>query len=372
MFTLEPTPEMKSVLPLALSEIETTFFSENALPSDDNLISDLVDQLETFFSPISDRIYSTKIDDYTRKSLLAIPLSERVPLPGVDYQFSEFAPSPEVIDRKRYIHKYPTVYLNKMLLSNHHNTVKILPYLLTAYYIHFRNDRVIGSADGSHKLNEFSKEDALFISVDKTVNFKRSVKNYCKKFSLKDLIPYYSKRKDLQSYLSTTSNNPKPDIASYLRHAPFSILHYRSLFYTWIYAACVLCCTRVPELSARIDYVLATDLFYSHSLAFATRLSEDAPILISDLFSDEDANLFSEPLAQNLEAQLKDMGISKAEYCLPSVHSTIDLYKCVLLTLSAMLHPDYCTLFCNASFLHALIEKGYSTNLNKIILSDDI
>lgn len=368
MLKILSSEEASAILSPALEEIKSSLLARNCLEHADTCIIKLTNCLEHNFSLAFGPLYTASLDEEALKSLSKVPVSGGI----MTEVFSSIIPPKSYMQfKKQYIYPYPIAHLGQLFFLKQQHTVRLLPYLLAAYYIHFRKNAVIDAPYRSSDLEAESLEYLLFADrkqiVDcppiNTENYMRTVNNFCKNFSLDNVIYRYAKRNDIKKYLKYPQIVQAADITSYLNGAPLSVLHYRSQLYTWIYAMCTLCCTQTLGLSEAIDYVSSTNLFYTHTLAFETRLSDDSNIKLSDFFIDECAQVFSETLHPDIKRQLQEMGVDGQACLLPPDHTDADVYKCSLLILSAMFHPSYYYLFQNANILCSLLERGSSKEL---------
>lgn len=195
--------------------------------------------------------------------------------------------------------------LERALDSKQDAVMKLLPYLLSAYYLSIYRIPL------SYSVGKRLFPDAENATRDH--NFGTEVNRFVARFSLADRIPAFlsSKRKrepDLERL------NSRDEMLDYLWTSPKAEVYYSQVIKAFIYSICATACIRTlpDENKRKIDFELSYRLFDEHTLAFSS------PYGVSEL---DEADL------EELKYSCRLLDDSEAD--MDEVRNGFDLLKCL-------------------------------------------
>ncbi len=346
------------VLHLALEEIKEQLGGRKDQQSADlETMRTLLDILDEYFERLSDQMYGCTRDVEVYKAIY-----------GDDYD--KGSRSDNWIEyRKRILYPFPIHNLEMILSVKQNYVMKILPYLLAAYYINFPSNYVIQKPYGEDGLDQDSWENIFFgdeggVANGSVINYNRTRNNFCKKFSLENKAEQFLNMKDVENYLKESSGSNIEKLKIFLNQKSFGKIHYRCQFYTWIYAMCARACMETVEISPKVNYVLSTRLFYEHTLAFEVRRDENSKARIKDFFDPDFLQAYRMELGKKYSTWCSEFGFSggKLNKCF---ETEMEIVQQALLVLSVEYHPFYYWRF-GPMFFDEFIRKGKSRRWSEI------
>lgn len=193
--------------------------------------------------------------------------------------FNLKAPNPILSKRHVYMHTFQPQYA-MYGLSAKPNTIALLPYLLSAFYLNC--DITTGCPP-----------DVAAVCVDHESegNYSRNIRAFTGRFSLESYFDKFYKRKKSEAGKKIQGIKDAHSHLQYLfypqmtgRKKKFKIteLHYESIIRALVYSTCVVACLHTAIIRDCVDYEKSFELFNMHTLAFYTAC------LYSPPFNDED------------------------------------------------------------------------------------
>ena len=248
--------EQNVALELALDEIYQSV--SGTIKNRTNLCA--VEKCNTFFSAIQEATKQT-LDNYRERPSVEDHMKIAQALYDAGHGITEetLKPSTTVnhvkIDAPYSFHAFQTEYA-RYALSAQSGTVKILPYLLAAFYLNCNCD----SGTPADISAVFSRDSYYGTDVN---NRTRAFKKFTKRFSLKETL---KKPRDVvieelgkPCRRKNGRNNMSCKLVKW---------HYESIFRAIVYSLCVLACMHDEKITNNVDYRLSYELFDAHTAAF--------------------------------------------------------------------------------------------------------
>ena len=286
--------------------------------------------------------------------------------------------------------------LNKVLSTNQKPVMKILPYILSAYYFDIISGVDVFPAHNTSIL--------LYDSGNVEQGYSKSLNSLCQKLSLENYIESQCKVKfkhyrdegqqptDRNGYIEMISNSQNTHLMNY---------HAAKIMQAFIYSLFAHLCTLNTDIDNLVDYKASFELYNLHTCAFHTRYNiiDEDEIENKDIKKDvnndsgklfdadagieyrieraafhyENAKLPAEEIMEKSDRTcFKACGLDRL-YKLPQVDSKDverNLYRSLAGILCARLHPVFCQLRLWPTIYpyHYLYPMWYTTP-NKIELS---
>lgn len=233
-------------------------------------IGKLCENLDYYFNEMVEWVYQSTMDAHTRRKLEEAQNQNWV----ADYIFygvEENISSRQTLcpEKYKYLYPYPIDHLDVALSMTSETAIRVLPYLLTAYYRH---------PPSSKKVAEGTDQEGFTLINEN--HFKRDLGSYASRFSFQKMISNFLKQLRSSKKSAIRSLKTRDELIEFLQcNSELTSLHYNKLLLSLIYCMCVFCCTRVPALSDKIDYALSAELFNEHTLAFESKICRRRPVL---------------------------------------------------------------------------------------------
>lgn len=192
-------------------------------------------------------------------------LTEQDIISGINKVFPDFSYEP-----------YP---LENILSTTEPSVVKILPYLLSSYYLNRHKNRKWFSS-----IEKYFTSNPKYFAEKTEAHFSRDVSNFLNIFSCERFLQNLAKKKrqpiDLKDRADEKDIKKVTEVyTNFLEKGPMTRFHYIQLYKAFVYFVCAAICANeiTLEISEKIDYKKSWELFDSHTLAFRTIYCSEKP-----------------------------------------------------------------------------------------------
>lgn len=277
------------MLKAALSEIKDALYVKEDYIKPDPQIEHILEQCDYFFNEIASVYY---IPQNAKMQELYKELAEESDFSEDDFYVPDNNDTRAAI--KQIFPSFESCPLENILRTDQPSVMKILPYLLSAYYLNLHKGK-----DLSAKTQEMLFPGTTNEIVIRDHNYARNVRTYLERFSCQKFLSNFSNAKRSDKSKSIRDLKTENDFSNYLKSGPMSQFHYVQLFKAFVYLSCTaICAQELPEsFRSKIDYKDSWNLFEDHTLAFKTVYCIEES---SDLFDDtEPFSLYSKAFLSN-------------------------------------------------------------------------